>query len=140
MANVATTHEHGGPAHDGVRRPVTSRLHPRVYAILVGLALWFVLSAWIFAGSGVIDYLLFIISGFIMIAVALPGILSAVGRGERTTDNTYPPSFRRWARSGFETWQGRLTGVEAAVQILLPIAAVAFGMTAIGIALLIAKG
>jgi hypothetical protein len=114
-------------------------LHPRVYAILIGLALWFVLSAWIFAGSGVIDYLLFIISGFITIAVVLPGILSAVGRGERAGDNAYPPSFRRWARSGFEIWQGRLTGIEATVQILLPIAAVAFGMTAIGIALHIAE-
>jgi hypothetical protein len=139
MASVATSHEHGGQAHDDVRRPVNSRLHPRVYAILVGLALWFVLSAWIFAGSGVIDYLLFIVSGFIMIAVALPGILSAIRRSEHsTTDSAHPPSFRRWARSGFETWQGRLSGAEAMLQILLPIAAVAFGLTAIGIALHIA--
>jgi hypothetical protein len=33
-----------------------------------------------------------------------------------------------------DTWQGRLTGTEAAMQILLPIAAAAFGMTALGIA------
>ena len=34
-----------------------------------------------------------------------------------------------WTSGDFETWQGRLKGKDAAVQILLPIASVAFGMT-----------
>jgi hypothetical protein len=42
-------------------------------------------------------------------------------------------SFQAWARSDFETGQGRLPAAEAAVQALLPIAAVAFGMTIFGI-------
>ena len=35
-------------------RSVTSRLHPLVYAALIGLALWFVLWIWSFAGAGII--------------------------------------------------------------------------------------
>jgi hypothetical protein len=127
-------------------RPVTSRLHPFVYVLLVALALWLVLSVWsFFAGGGVTDYLLFIVSGFIFIAVALPFILSRVGRTDDATNGRtaksgdQPPSFRDWAASDFDIWQGRLSGTQAALQILLPIAAVAFGMTAFGIALHIAE-
>ena len=40
-----------------------------------------------------------------------------------------------WLSGEFETWQGRLKGTDAAVEILLPIAAVAFGMTIFGILL-----
>ena len=122
-------------------RLVTSRLHPRVYAMVVALALWFVLSVWsFFTGTGVTDYLLFIVSGFILVAIALPLILSRVERtnGEAGTDGKLP-SFHDWAAWDFDTWQGRLSGAQAAVQILLPIAAVAFGMTAFGIALHIAE-
>jgi hypothetical protein len=50
-----------------------------------------------------------------------------------------PPSFRDRARWDFDTWQGRLTGTQAAMQILLPIAAAAFGITTLGIAFHIAK-
>src|ERR1700752_3166239 len=62
-----------------VARPATSGLHPRVYALLIGLAGWFALSVWSFAGAGVTDYLLFVVSGFIFIVVALLTILSQVG-------------------------------------------------------------
>lgn len=124
-----------------VARPVTSWLHPRVYALLVGLALWLVLSVWSFAGGGVTDYLLFIVSGFVLIAVALPFILWRVGRTDdgATEGDDRPASFRDWASWDFDTWQGRLSGAQAAAQILLPIAAVAFGMTAFGIALHVAE-
>src|SRR5215467_634163 len=120
---------------------VTRRLHSRVYALLVGLALWLVMSVWLFfAGAGTTDYLLFVVSAFIFIAVALPSILSRVGPiepvGATEADRL---SFREWAKSDFDTWQGRISGAEAAVQVLLPICAVAFGMTAFGIALYIAE-
>jgi Ca2+/Na+ antiporter len=50
-------------------------------------------------------------------------------------------SFTDWVSGTFDTWQGRPKGVEAAVQVLLPIAAVAFGLTAIGIVLrIVASG
>lgn len=121
-------------------RPVMRRLHPRVYAAVVGLAAWLVLSIWIFAGGGMTDYLLVVVSGFILIAVALPLILSRVGRsGGATRDADQAPSYHDWAASEFDTQNGHLTGSQAATQILLPIAAVAFGMTVFGIALHIAE-
>ena len=43
-------------------------LHSRVYALLIGFAAWFALAVWSFAGSGVTDYLLVIVSGFIIIS------------------------------------------------------------------------
>jgi hypothetical protein len=113
---------------------VTRLLHPRVYGLLIGLALWLVLSVWLFAGGGIADYLLAIVSGFIVVAVALPLILSRVQRVDGASGNNEPRSFRDWAVMDFDTWQGRLSGAQAAAQILLPIAAVAFGMTIFGIA------
>ena len=123
----------------GVARPATSALHPRVYALLIGLAGWFALSVWSFAGAGVTDYLLFVVSGFIFIVVALLTILSQVGRSNtKTTGDHDRQSFRQWTLWDFDTWQGRLrmqptSGMQAALQILLPIAVAAFGMTAFGI-------
>ena len=98
-------------------------LHSRVYLLLVGFALWFALAVWGFAGGGLSNYLLVIVSGFIFIVVALQLILSRVGRTERAAqyDDT-GPSRRDWAAEDFDTWQGRLSGGQAALQILLPIA------------------
>jgi hypothetical protein len=120
-------------------RPVTRWLHPRVYRLLIALAAWLVLSVWLFAGGGVTDYLLAIVCGFIFIAVALPFVLSRVARGDTDDGSDKLRSYRDWAAADFDTWQGRLSGAQAATQILLPIAAVAFGMTIFGIALHIAE-
>ena len=123
--------------NDRDRRPLpptqtTSRLHSRVYTILVGLAAWLVMSVWIFSGGGATDYLLAIVSAFIFAAVMLQFILS---RQRRTEDTDKQLSFRTWRSWDFETWTGRLSGAQASAEILLPIAAVAFGMTAFGIVL-----
>jgi hypothetical protein len=126
----------------GELRPVTSMLHRRVYATVVGLAIWMVLSVWLFAGAGVTDYLLFVVSGFIFVAVTLVSILSRVG-GKAAKNRTDLPPLREWARWDFEIGQGqdrsRLSSVQAVMQILLPIAAVAFGMTIFGMVLLIVE-
>jgi hypothetical protein len=129
---------HSNQAEDS-RHRVTRRLHPRVYALMIGLAFWLVLSAWLFAGGGVVDYLLVIVSGFIAIAVALPLILSRVGHIDDAKDDDALQSFRDWSAADFDTWQGRLSGAQAATQILLPIAAVAIGMTVFGVALHLAE-
>jgi hypothetical protein len=124
-------------------RSVTNWLHPRVYAVLIGLTLWFVLGSWSFAGAGVTDYLLAIVSGFILVVVALTLILSRVGNNETATDTDEAKagdaleSFYDWAASGFEAYDGQLSGFQAATLILLPIAAAAIGMTAFGIEFLI---
>jgi len=110
---------------DGVKRPTARGLHPGVYAVLIGLALWFVLWVWSFIGSGETDYLLFIVSGFMIVVVALQLILSCVGRRAETANadaaepgNNKPPAFRDWARGDFDTEDGRVSGAEAAILIL----------------------
>jgi hypothetical protein len=118
-------------------RPVSSDLHPLVYMLIAALALWFVVSVWSFAGAGDTDYLLVVVSGFIFVAVALPFVLWRVGRRAQDPDDDAKrqPSFRDWASTEFDTWQDRLPGANASIEILLPIAAIAFGMTAFGIVL-----
>lgn len=112
----------------------TSWLHPRVNVLLIAVTAWFALAVWSFAGPGIVDYLLFIVSGFIFVAVGLPLILSCVGRtAGAATGEQNTPSLRDWARSEYETSEGNLPGAEAATQIVLPIAAAAVGMTAIGL-------
>jgi hypothetical protein len=123
--------------HDA-RPPVMSMLHSRVYLLLVGFALWFALAVWGFAGGGLSNYLLVIVSGFIFVALQL--ILSRVGRTKSAAQNDdNQPSLRDWAAGEFDTCQGRLSGAQAALQIVLPIAVAALGMTAFGIVFLIAE-
>ncbi|MFZ1152141.1 MAG: hypothetical protein WAR76_20820 [Xanthobacteraceae bacterium] len=120
---------------------MTDRLHSRVYAILIGLALWTALWVWSFVGGGETDYLLFIVTGFIVVVVALQLVLMRVQRADKAADADNSAddskdgalSFRQWARGEFETERGRLRAAEAALLILLPIAAAAIGMMAFGI-------
>ncbi len=121
-------------SRQGPQRPVTNWLHPRVYTLLIALSAWFAIAVWSFAGSGIVDYLLVIVSGFIFVAVALTLILSRVGHAnEAAQRNDKEPSLRDWAAWDYDTWAGRLSGAQAAIQILLPLAAAAVGMTVIGI-------
>ena len=77
---------------------MTRSLHPRVYALLIGFAGWFALAVWSFAGSGMTDYLLVIVSGFIFVVVALQLILSRVGHtNEATEADDSGLSLRSWA-------------------------------------------
>jgi hypothetical protein len=128
---------------DDTARPFTAGLHPRVYMATIGFAAWLVLAAWGFAGAGLTDYLLVIVSGFIFVVVALMLILSRVERGGINRDarqgGDQSPSFRNWAANDFDTWQERLSGKEAAMMILLPIASAAIGMTALAIVFHIAE-
>jgi len=44
-------------------------------------------------------------------------------------------SFQEWMTGDFDTWQDRVKGRNAAVEVLLPMAAIAIGMTAFAIVL-----
>ena len=114
-------------------RPVTGSLHPRVYTVLIGLALWMTLWAWSFVGGGETDYILFIVTGFIVVVVALQLVLLRVRRNGADNSTDGALSFQQWARGEFEVERGRLRAAEAALLILLPIAAAAIGMMAFGI-------
>ena len=117
------------------KRVVTSDLHPRVYAALIALSLWFVVWIWSFFGAGLTGYLLFIVSGFIGVVIALWLILSSVRRpAEIANSHTdQPPSFHDWVRGDFVTEHGPLSSAHAAIIILLPILAAAIGMMVFGI-------
>ena len=75
-------------------------------------------------------------SGFLSIFVALPFVLSRVSRDD-ADDGSPRRSFRGWASCELDTWQYRLKCRNAAVEVLLPISAIAFGMTAFGVILLL---
>ena len=132
MTNTTSDPNNSG---NRAKRLVTSDLHPRVYAALIGLSLWFVVWVWSFFGAGVTDYLLFIVSGFIGVVIALRLILSSVRRPtEIANSNTnQPPSFHDWVRGDFATEHGPLSSADAAIIILLPIVAAAIGITIFGI-------
>lgn len=112
---------------------VTDHLHPGLYLALAGLALWYILSAWSFGGDGYTDYLLAIASGLILIAVAIPAALWRIWRNHSHEEGSPNESFRAWAASDFRIWQDHMKARDAAIEILLPIAAVAFGMSIFGI-------
>ncbi len=114
---------------------MTGRLHARVYTILIALALWMALWVWSFVGGGETDYLLFIVTGFIGVVIALQLVLMRVRRADNTihADKDGALSFYDWARGQFETERGRLRAAEATLLILLPIAAAAIGMMTFGI-------
>jgi hypothetical protein len=126
-------------ADDRAKRAVTSGLHPRIYAAMIALSFWFVVWVWSFfsTGAGVVGYLLFIVSGFIGVVIALQLILSSVRRpAEVPNPNTAKddtPSFHDWVRGYFDTEDGPLRSAEAATILLLPIAAAAIGMMIFGI-------
>jgi hypothetical protein len=119
----------GNPVHPD--RPATGRVHPFVPAAIVGLTLLYVLAAWAIADDSYSSYIITIVSGFALIAAAIP---LALWRTWRRNRNRQTPgdggSFADWASGEFETWQYPLKGTHAAIEILIPIAAVALGMTA----------
>lgn len=124
-----------------VRQPASESLHPVVYVTMVGLVGWLVLSVLVgFTSSGgITDYLLVIVAGFFFIVVAVPFLLWRVGRW-KYIDNPDEPkqdsrSFREWTSSAFGMWHEQTKGINAAAEVLLPIAAVSFGMTAFAIVL-----
>jgi hypothetical protein len=119
-------------------RPVWVDLHPLVHAAIAGLVLWFVVAAWmLFGGWEDMRLVLAVVSGFFFVAIAIPGTLWLTWRKHRDPDAARSDgvSLREWAAGEFDTAQGPRNAADAAVEILLPIAAVAFGMTTMGIAL-----
>ncbi|AZN96811.1 hypothetical protein EJ066_05645 [Mesorhizobium sp. M9A.F.Ca.ET.002.03.1.2] len=115
-------------------RYVSDGLHPHVYLAMVGLAAWYALSAWAgFGDGGYTDYLLVVMTGFIIISVALPAIAARVWLQHHRRTPATARSFEDWMAGEFETGQGRVSAKTALIELLLPLAAVAFGMTAFAI-------
>ena len=120
---------------DGPTRPSADRLPNAVYAIVALLVLWLVLASWGFAGPDYSELSLTVITGFFLMVLGIPFVLWRIWRANRDPDED--PDERMpladWAAGEFETWQDRVKGTNAAVEIILPIAAAAAGMTALAI-------
>ena len=111
----------------------TDRLPLAVYAIVVCFVAGMAIAAWGFAGPGYADLSLAVVTGLLIVAVAIPYVIWRVWRanaGERPDDRM---TFSEWRSSQFERWQDRQKGATAAPEIILPIAAAAVGMTAFAI-------
>lgn len=111
------------------RPPSADYLHPLVLKAFVGLMAWMALAAWgLFNGLAYDALALGVVTVFTLIAAAIPAVLWAIWKKNGDlADAAVPASFRDWMRGEFEIWRGHLKGREAAIQALLPMAAVAFG-------------
>src|SRR6185437_10323470 len=111
---------------------VSDGLHPLVYKVLAGLAVWFVLSVWVLFDRGpYMPLTIAAITGFFIVVVAIPTLIWLTGRKSKKSER--PPaqeasfqeaSFHDWTHGEFQTRTGPLSGRAAATQILLPIVAV----------------
>jgi len=131
---------------DRPQRRVSDQLHPLIHLGVAGLLIWFVVAAWLlFGGSGYIDLALTMISVLVFMAIAIPLALLRASIRARPPDDASngfgksSESLSTWLHGYFATWTDQEKGSTAAIEILLPVAAVAFGITALGIVLELAR-
>jgi hypothetical protein len=117
----------------GPGEPHSEYLHPLIYKALVVFVVWMVVAAWGFSGGGDSRLVLTAVSLFLFVAVGLPLILWRISRRGRNAGlgAGTPVSFSTWLRCRLGTWQGEMSGTDAALQVILPLAAAAVGMTAL---------
>jgi hypothetical protein len=121
-------------------KPVFDHLHPRVYEAAIGLVVWYVLAAWLlFDRKDDIGLLLAMVSILLLVAVLIPLSLAFVWKRHRLPHQSHPHqlSFHDWSAGDFAVWGARIHSRHAAIDMLLPLAAVAFGLTALGVVFLI---
>lgn len=120
-------------------RPVFDQLHPNIYKAAVGLVGLFVLAAWsLFNRQNDVGLPLAMVSVLLLIAVMLPWSMSLVWQRHSAERQRHREiSFHDWKIGDFAVWGGKLRSVHAAIDMLLPLAAVAFGLVALGIVFLI---
>ncbi|MDH2341206.1 hypothetical protein QCM77_04780 [Bradyrhizobium sp. SSUT18] len=113
-----------------------SGFHPLVYKAAIGFVALFVAAAWVaFDRQSDIELPLAMLSVLLFVAVLLPYLLWRIWR----TGQTRPPTlktnkgFRKWMKGSTQVWQSRLKNSDAAIDMLLPLAAVALGLVALGI-------
>lgn len=118
-----------------VSENVARRLHPAIYLTILGLALVFIAAAGTFAAANDSYYLIAIACGFILAAVGLPYQLWRVRRhGHDPRDMSLSHrTLHGWLNAELDVWQTRVKGWDAAVAILLPVAAVSIGLVCLTI-------
>ena len=113
-----------------------SDFHPYFVRALLGLALIFILGAWSFlAGTGYIGLVAGIVTFFTLVVLAIPLDLWHVkSQHEKSDGNISSGTFREWLSDDVEIWDDRMSGREAMITALLPIAAVAMSAVLFAIA------
>jgi hypothetical protein len=123
------------------QQPATSELHPLVYAAIVGLALWYVLSVWLLFGA---EYagLPIVVGMLVLMATGVPLLIWLSWRRFMGADATRSQcgTFGQWCTREMEIGQGKISARDAAIQVLLPLAAVSFGITVFGLILAFSAG
>jgi len=132
----------------------TDHLHPAVHIAAAALLIWFVVAAWLlFGGAGYIELVLTMVSVLVFMALAIPAALLRTNTTARRSgiaadeaedadaagSERTPERLGYWLRGRFATWTDRERSSTAAIEILLPLAAVAFGITALGIVFEVAR-
>ena len=117
--------------------PASDQLHPWIYRTIIGLTLVLVGSAWGFFENSTTGFALAVVSLFFFVAVAIPAVLWQIGRNhrDRRSDEAQSESFSAWRSRDFAICEGRVSGAEAAIEVLLPVAAVALGLAAFALVL-----
>jgi hypothetical protein len=121
--------------HANQDRPVSDSLHPLVNIAIIGLVAMFVAAVWMFFDSDRYGaWLDVVVTGLFVIAIVIPTLCWLTWRrnAEGARDESHP-GFRDWAEREFDTWTGPVKGTSATAEVLLPIAAVAVGMTVLGL-------
>jgi hypothetical protein len=134
MSNEIRTNEGQTKESRRHNRPAWNSLHPRVYAAAVGLVLWFVVVIWLlFDSFADMELVLWVVTFFFLMVIAIPSAIWLTARRHDSELPGKPMSLRDWASGDLDTAQGRRKASSAAIELLLPIAAGAFGMTALGL-------
>jgi nitrogen fixation-related uncharacterized protein len=111
--------------------------HPGVFKAIVVLGALYVVAAWGFAGGGITDMLLVVVSGFFLVSIGLVTLLWLTRRRNPRDDwgdrERQLDSFASWVRRDVDTSTGPVRGSIATIETLLPIAAVAVGMVAFAV-------
>ncbi|MGO9768848.1 MAG: hypothetical protein ACLPSW_04695 [Roseiarcus sp.] len=111
------------------RSPGATAIHPFVFKLVGAFALWFLLAIWSFVADPRSEYLLAVVTGFVLAVAALQSILRLVWRKTHAPTPESRVTFAEWAAGQFEIQTGRMRGGEAAIEVLLPFAAAAIAMT-----------
>ncbi|MDR6303775.1 hypothetical protein GGQ85_001471 [Nitrobacter vulgaris] len=122
-------------AHNHPANETYTQLHSTIPKIAAGLVAWFVLMAWVFFDrqSFVALPLAFITVLFLVAGLCFSGSFLVWYRHQPDYDkhpNEVP--FRDWITGKFAVWGSQQSSKQAATEILLPMAAAAFGITAMG--------
>jgi hypothetical protein len=113
-------------------RPRSSALHPLIYKLILGLTALLVVASWTFIGAGYGAFSFVVVTIF---AAITTGLMLSLYRIWSHRPHGHAGKFHDWAHGEMELWQGRLKASDAAIMILLPIAAVAIGMVLFAVVL-----